>query len=329
MTEEWKSPSPAVRRQRLLAAALLASLISAPSAVLAGEGGTSHVVPGAMATLADNAPADGPVTFVKPMYMHYQGDATARIPTAAGLAGNLDATSSTAALAVGHAFGTQVLGGATYTMVAALPYAWIDVSANVQTRDGNTIRRVRSSVSGFGDLTLIPAMLAWTFGDWQINALLPIYAPTGSYEEGRLGNPGLHYWTVDPTAGVVYSNPRSGFNALLHVGYAMNTENDATHYESGDLLHLDGAVQQVLPVGSGFMTLGAEGFYFRQMTCDSGSGATLGCFKGRTAGIGPVLGYVQPMGRQTLFFELKWMPELDTKSRLDGDYLWLKIVYKF
>ena len=27
-------------------------------------------------------------------------------------------------------------------------------------------------------------------GDWQIDALMPIYAPTGSYQEGRLGNPG-------------------------------------------------------------------------------------------------------------------------------------------
>ncbi len=174
-------------------------------------------------------------------------------------------------------------------------------------------------------------MLAWKEPEshWQYNFVLPIYAPTGSYQEGRLGNPGLNYWTFDPVFGVVYSNPKSGLNALLHVGYAMNTENDDTSYKSGDLLHFDGAIQQILPAGPGFMTLGAEGFYFQQMTCDSGSGAVLGCFKGRTAGLGPVLGYILPMGKQSLSLELKWLPELDTKNRLDGDYIWLKAVYKF
>jgi len=28
---------------------------------------------------------------------------------------------------------------------------------------------------------VVPVMLAWKTGDWQIDALLPIYAPTGSY----------------------------------------------------------------------------------------------------------------------------------------------------
>ena len=214
-----------------------------------------------------------------------------------------------------------------YSLAAFLPYTWLNVSANVQTPFG-TVRR-QSNVSGLGDLTVVPVMLAWKIGDWQIDALLPIFAPTGSYQEGRLGNPGLNYWTFDPMIGAVYSNKQSGFNAMLHGGYAMNTENPDTNYQSGSLLHLDGAIEQILPVGSGFMTLGAEGFYFQQLTCDSGSGAVLGCFKGRTAGLGPVLGYIQPLGKQSLVVELKWLPELDTKNRLNGDYIWLKMVYKF
>ena len=172
-------------------------------------------------------------------------------------------------------------------------------------------------------------MLAWKTGDWQIDTMVPVYAPTGSYEQGRLGNPGLNYWTFDPNIGVAYSNKKSGFNAMMRVGCAINTENADTNYRSGSLVHFEGAIQQILPVGSGFMTLGAEGFYFEQVTDDSGSGATLGDFRGRTAGVGPVLGYIQPLGRQALIVELKWLPELDTKNRLEGDYLWLKTVYKF
>jgi len=310
----------------MLASAILFALAAAPQTLLAGEGGTSHVLPGANATLVDVLPTS-PGWFVKPMYMHYSGSASARIPTAAGLASNLEATANTFVLGGGFTFEPTLLGGAHYTVAAFLPYSWLDISANVQAPTGTVARQ--NNVSGFGDLTVVPVMLAWKTGDWQIDALLPIYAPTGSYQEGRLGNPGLNYWTFDPMVGVVYSNKKSGFNAMLHVGYAMNTENSDTDYQSGSLLHFDAAIQQILSVGSGFMTLGAEGFYFDQVTGDSGAGAVLGYFKGRTAGLGPVLGYIQPLGKQSLAFELKWLPELDTKNRLDGDYVWLKAVYKF
>jgi hypothetical protein len=42
-----------------------------------------------------------------------------------------------------------------------------------------------------------------------------------------------------------------------------------------------------------------------------------------------MLAYIQPLGTQSLAVELKWLTDLDTKNRLDGDYLWLKMVYKF
>jgi hypothetical protein len=36
-----------------------------------------------------------------------------------------------------------------------------------------------------------------------------------------------------------------------------------------------------------------------------------------------------PLGEDTLVTELGWLPELETKNRLKGDYIWLKIVYQF
>ncbi|WP_250645190.1 transporter [Candidatus Thiodictyon syntrophicum] len=54
----------------------------------------------------------------------------------------------------------------------------------------------------------------------------------------------------------------------------------------------------------------------------------LGDFKGRTAGLGPVLGYVLPLGKQNFVTELRWLRELDTRNRLAGDYVWLKLVYQ-
>jgi hypothetical protein len=304
---------------------MLAALVAVPIAASAGEGGTSHILPGANATLVDLPPV-APGYFVKPMFLDYRGEISARVPTAAGIVANLNAEVNTLVLGGGYSFEQTVLGGAHFTVAAFLPYSWMNITGNSEALGGI---RVNSKVSGFGDLTLVPAMLAWKSGDWQYDFLMPVYAPTGSYEVGRLGNPGLNYWTVDPIVGAAYSNAKSGLNGAAHLGYAMNTENSDTQYRSGSVLHLDASVQQIFPLGSGFANIGAEAWYFQQVTCDSGAGATLGCFKGRTAGIGPVLGYIQPIGQQKLIFELKWLPELDTQNRLKGDYVWLKMVYKF
>lgn len=312
--------------RRILSAVAMGVLLCGPRPASAGEGGTSHVLPGANATLVDLPPTT-PGIFFKPMVMGYDGTASVLVPTAAGIASNLEAKASTLVLGGGYTFETPVLGGAHYSVAAFLPYTWLDVSGSVQLPFGTVERHTK--VNGLGDMTVVPVMLAWKLGDWQLDALMPIYAPTGGYEQGRLGNPGLNYWTFDPMLGVNYLNKKVGFNALLHAGFAMNTENPDTDYHSGNLVHLDGALEQLLRVGSGYLTLGVEGFYFQQVACDSGSGAVLGCFKGRTAGGGPLIGYIQPLGQNSLSVELKWLAETDTKNRLEGDWIWLKMVYKF
>jgi hypothetical protein len=318
--------SPAVQcRRPWLAAAMLSVLAVASPLAIAGEGGTSHIMPGANATLVD-LPPTSPGGFVKPMYINYRGDATAKVPTAAGIVANLKADANTFVLGGGYGLEETVLGGAHYSVAAFLPYTSLTISGNSAALGGIGIQ---NKVSGFGDMTVVPVMLAWKSDSWQYDFLMPVYAPTGSYQTGRLGNTGLNYWTFDPIVGAAYSNPASGLNAAAHLGYAMNTENNATLYKSGNILHVDAALQQILPLGSGFANIGAEAWYFQQATCDSGAGATLGCFKGRTAGIGPVLGYIQPIGKEKLLFELKWLPELNTKNRLTGDYVWLKMVYTF
>jgi hypothetical protein len=306
----------------LIAAA--AALLAGPWAAQAGEGGVSHVMPGANATMVD-LPPTAPGWFFKPMYINYRGDTTAKLPTAVGIVANAEATTNTIALGGGYGFEQEVLG-AHYGVAAFVPYSWVDISADTAALGG---KRIQNSVSGVGDVTVVPVLMAWKSGDVQYDFLLPIYAPTGSYKVGRLGNTGLNYWTFDPIVGVSYNNAKSGFNAAAHLGYAMNTENGDTQYKSGNVLHLDASVQQIFPLGSGLANIGAEAWYFDQVTCDSGAGATLGCFKGRTAGIGPVLGYIQPIGQQRMIFELKWLPELETKKRLNGDYIWAKMVYKF
>lgn len=295
--------------------------------VLAAEGGITHILPGSAATLIDLLPTR-PGWIASGAYLNYRGDASADklLPIAGSVAAGLQATSN-AVLAGGfYTFEPKVLG-AHYSVGAFLPYVSMDVSASVSTSAG-AIRR-SDSATGLGDVTLIPLMLAWKDEHWQYNALLPIYAPTGQYEKGRLANPGLNYWTFDPTIGVAYGKPKSGLNAAAYAGIGFNTENNATQYKSGSVFHLDGSVQQLLPVGPGFLGIGAEAFYIDQVSGDSGGNALLGDFRGRTAGLGPVLTYILPRGKETLVAELRWLHETNVQNRLEGDYIWLKVVYQF
>lgn len=159
-----------------LAVTMLSALVATSRIAVAGEGGTSHIMPGANATLVD-LPPTSPGGFFKPMYINYQGDASARVPTAAGVVANLNADANTLVLGGGYGFEQTVLGGAHYAVAAFLPYTWLSISGNSAALGGV---QIQNSVSGIGDLTVVPVMLAWKSGDWQYDFLLPVYAPTGS-----------------------------------------------------------------------------------------------------------------------------------------------------
>ena len=294
----------------------------------AEEGGSGHAVPGGKSTLIDLLPTQ-PGWVIEAMYLHYDGNAEAArsIPVAGLLTLGLDATSDALTVGTIYTFEPQILG-AYYSIGAFIPYVWTDVDARLAL--GQIGAKGSSSVDGIGDLCLMPLLMAWKPNEcWQIDASLPIYAPTGDYDAGRLANPGLNHWTFDPTIGAGYSNEKTGFNFATHAGFAISTENTDTDYRNGTVLHLDASALQLLPVGPGFLGLGAEVFYEQQISDDSGSGATLGGFRGRTWGGGPVLSYVLPHGENTFVAEARWLPEFDTNNRLEGDYFWLKMVYQF
>jgi hypothetical protein len=187
---------------------------------------------------------------------------------------------------------------------------------------------INDQVNGVGDITIIPVMLAWKKDAWQYTASVSVYAPTGDYAAGSLANLGLNYWTADPTFGAAYSNEKTGFNFGIYSGITVNSENKATDYKSGSMFHVESSIQQLFPLGNGYLSLGIDAFLFKQVSSDSGSGAK-SSFKGRTMGIGPVVSYILPSGSNNWVFEAKWLPETNTENRLDGDYFWVKVVYQF
>jgi len=192
-----------------------------------------------------------------------------------------------------------------------------------------TVRRT-SRVNALGDIVLMPLMLNYTVSnDVHLDFRTGIYAPTGDYKVGRLANTGKNFWTLEPTLGLLYFGQKNGIEASVFAGADFNTENEDTNYRSGTQSHVDGTVAQHFPLFGGLAGVGVSGYWYEQVTGDSGAGATFGDFKGRTAGLGPALSYVCKVSGKDLVTEIKWLHEVETRNRLEGDYLWLKAVLKF
>jgi hypothetical protein len=220
----------------------------------------------------------------------------------------------------------------SYAMSATVPFVDIEVAADVATdvAAGRAAARRSDSASGIGDTILMPLMLNYNVNpDLNVNMRLSLYAPTGSYQVGRLANTGKNVWSVEPTVALMYFGQQNGIEASLFGGLTFNEENPDTDYRSGNQFHLDATLAQHFPFAGGLSSVGITGYYYRQVTGDSGSGATFGDFKARTTGVGPSLSYVRKLNGTELLAEVKWLHETGTRNRLRGETLFLKAMLKF
>lgn len=296
----------------------------------AEEGGSGHYLPGASASFIDALPGKEAFAYVN-AFTYYDGSASGARQLYLGgqVVLNVDATVYADTSILLYQTPWKVAGG-QYAVAAAIPYVWMDVRGNVQI--GPISRNQRDSANGFGDIQILPFMFGWTRGDFKFGSQLGIFAPTGEFEKGELANIGKNYWTFEPGLNVSWLSSKLGTEVSLFAGYDFNTRNEKTDYHSGDVFHLDATVAQHLPLWKGIIGIGANAFYYQQVTGDHGSGALLGEFEGRTAGIGPVISYATKVGRNKttdLIAELKWLPELEVEKRLEGDTIWFKLALVF
>jgi hypothetical protein len=295
----------------------------------AEEGGGGHYAPGGAASFADALPGK-PALAVANYFMFYDASASASrsLPFGGLTAFDLDTRAYCDSVLAIYETPLKLLGG-NYAAGLAIPYVWLEVDAKVTGPLGNTIQ-MRDTANGLGDLTVYPFMLGWVKGDLKADVRLGIYTPTGDYDEGQLANVGKNFWTFEPMVSVSWFSSKIGTEVSAYAGLDFNTKNDATDYESGDVFHLDVTVAQHLPLGKlGVIGVGANAFYYQQITGDSGSGAVLGDFKGRTIGVGPVVSLITKVGGKDLVAEVKWLPELDVEKRVKGDYIWFKLALVF
>mgnify|MGYP003830411485 CR=1 FL=1 len=313
---------------RITLCTLAAVVILVPLSAPAEEGGSGHYMPGANASFVDALPGrPGPA--VANFFAFY--DASVHVSKLGGLVvAGIDATAYADTVLALCRTPLNLLGG-YYVVGVAVPYVWMEVEGEVQfinPKTGSTVtRRVRDTASGFGDITVYPFMLGWTGlgGDLKYDIRLGVYVPTGDYVKGDIANVGKNYWTFEPAVSFSYISSRMGLELTAFAGFSINTKNDDTDYRTGNQLHLDVTVAEHLPLFGGLMGLGASGCYYDQVSGDSGSGAVLGDFEGRSASVGPVLSYATKIGKKDFVAELKWLHEFDVTNRLEGDYVWFKL----
>ena len=131
------------------------------------------------------------------------------------------------------------------------------------------------SNTAFGDL-YPSASLRWNHGVHNTMIYTMLGVPVGSYKVERLANIGTNHWSVDAGGGYTYFNTKTGREFSAVAGLTYNFENPDTDYQNGIDAHLDWGASQFL---SEQVHVGLVGYFYYQITGDSGAGAVLGDFK--------------------------------------------------
>jgi hypothetical protein len=293
------------------------------SSALADEGAVSVWLPGQFGSLA--AVPGEPGWSLPVVYYHASANASkgANFKVAGRITGGLDVHADLMLIAPTYTFDTPVWGGqAQVSMTTVAGKMNVSADATLTGPGGTALSRNDSdSLTSVGDLFPM-ASLRWNDGNNNWLAYTQVSVPVGSYEVGRLANIGLNHWSADVGGGYTYLNSKTGHEFSVVVGVTHSFENPDTDYRNGVDAHLDWGASQFL---SEHLHVGLVGYFYHQISGDSGSGARLGDFKSRVGGIGPQFGYFFKMGEREAYLNIKGYQEFDNKNRPEGWNAWLTL----
>jgi hypothetical protein len=157
--------------------------------------------------------------------------------------------------------------------------------------------------------------LGWTRGNDNWMVYLTGDIPTGAYQAPRFANIGIGHAAIDGGGGYTYYDAKTGLEFSAVAGLTYNWENTQTNYKNGVDSHLDWSASRF--IGTNW-NLGVAGYLYYQLTGDSGSGAVLGPFKSRVAGIGPEIGCQFTVARAQWSANLRAYGEFGARNRYEG-----------
>ena len=307
-------------KMKLLSTLLLLLIIALPTSIHAAEGGLSNYVPAFYGDFAlAVAPPDG-LSFKNDVF-YFSGDIGGSLRS--GLVeANADVTLVYNYISFLYKPENKFLG-APMAFAVTQPIGYVDVDASV--RVGPLSANLSDDHTGLGDTTL--SFILYGNRD-KLHYSLSNYLvmPIGDYDVDELANTGLNYWTYEVDIAATYLNEETGQDYSVVAGYGYNTENDDTDYQSGDEVHVDYSLNQFL---SESFAVGINGYFYKQVGGDSGSGAVLGSFKGEGAGIGPAIFYSKKISGKDVYFIAKWVHDYHAENRVKGDYAYASFALSF
>jgi len=205
----------------------------------------------------------------------------------------------------------QLFGG-YWSMQAIVPLVNLDVKVPVG----------HESRTGLGDIDVSPFLLSWHSKNWHFATGFEVILPVGNYDKTHIANIGRNYWTFEPEAAFTYISD-SGIEISSKFIYDINTKNTDTDYRSGQEFHFDYTLGYHIKNWS----LGAGGYYYKQITDDKQYGAKVGNDgnRGQVFAIGPQIKY----DYKNMSFLLKYQKEMAVENKPDGSKAWFKFVYAF
>jgi hypothetical protein len=297
-----------IPRPVIYAALLLLPTTSAPAV----EGGLSPYTKGFGGFMSGVVPTPGHYATYIFYYFHGSADAVAR----SGVAElNVGAHADLSLFQGTWVTDATILGG-RYGVSAAFDYLDTGLGATLSLPSGP--RNAKLQTGGISDSLLSPIILGWDSGNWHWNTDLLIYVPTGAYHTTQHLNVGKNIWGFMPQIGVTWFDPQSGWDVSGQLTYVTMTRNDATDYQSGDILHFDwgtglhfGAKQE--------WEIGVNGSVVHQLTSDNGAGAVLGPFKAESFGVGPAVTWRTSWKGVPVSLSTKWESDFASRNTLGGD----------
>ena len=236
------------------------------------------------------------------------------VPIAGLLVANVDMKASFTPIALFYIWPTPTKEW-NFASSVSFPLAWLEVTANLSL--GPLSIRKTESTFGLFDLVFTPIIASHHFSQTDHLAFsFTFWAPTGSFEKGRLVNLSQNTWTFIP--GVAYTKILPEDNIELTGIWQMefDTEDHATHYQNGILSDLEVLAIKRFKNGLG---IGFVESWIQQVNDDAGAPAALNGFAGRAFGIGPIATYSTKVGKSHLDLSARWIHDFGVSQRVEGD----------
>jgi hypothetical protein len=319
-----------VRVNALVKAAALGSLcalasVTQPQQAQADAGGLSFWLPGTFGSLA--ATPTMPGWAYETIYVHLDQSAGAgkNFVTSGGIRGSvvagLNAQADVLIEGVTYTSAMPVLGGqAAVSLLTAPGNLDVGINATLTGPLGNSISGSRSDNRTTLSDVFYQGTLKWNQGVNNEMVYIAGNIPSGTYDNSRLANLSFGFPAVDFGAGYTYLDQKTGHEFSVVGGVTYSAINPDLQYQNGIDAHLDWAASQFVTKD---VLVGVVGYYFQQLTADSGPGATLGAFRGMAVGVGPQVGFLFPVGDYQGYLNIKGYADVAVENRPQGWSTWV------